>query len=758
MKNGGLDIGKQTGPYDTDKVRQRVHKWQADSAGAARTRADDDVVIVEYEDETDVPRKSSKPSPDKTRIRTDTDRRGRQSSPTKSPKTPRELDADRQAWVRRKSTSRNDLDPDIKHAGAPLKRVVSDAHWRKDRSPTKKPDTTPKSEPKPYTIKRTTVQKGDFSPPKMKKEKTDDDDGIRVTPMKQDDDGIRITPMEEDLEPPPKERTPKNDSDRPRSGGKQRTSRHESKTTSINSPKESDTRDSARELSRDNSDRRRRLRRRHASPAASEAGTEVRSIAQTLAPDDSISTRNGHTRKQSRTTASATANEKPTAKETLAAATKATASNEYPSKGETPTPVFGNRIEAWLTGTPDPFVADKVLQETDENSKISDSKRRPEKSRDGEGMSKRKDSFAIDARNENNGSTARATSRSSPGGPNSKSRSKGTLGTISESVPSVYDDETSSCTTSSVPASEGPPTDVQIGKHAPGANLRRRFPTTGKRLSTIASAETLQESATPSEVSEQETVVPERRSSSNSANGLKRRLTRHEDLISVLSLPIGDAKSIVSARSIRTNRTRLEKATLQDVWDELSADEIKYQGELRTLVDGVIPVLLSCVLSKSDSAIAAGLFGRSAADDSAITKPIVDMGVALERLKSHHRRIPKSDNAALLTWAQGAVRIYSDYLKAWRMGFQDVVVNLAPADANASRGWDDGLPRNDDGDLINGDGERVDVAFLLKRPLVRLKYLAKTFKVCAINLSVRDQNANWYRASTFSHRRLWQAL
>jgi hypothetical protein len=106
------------------------------------------------------------------------------------------------------------------------------------------------------------------------------------------------------------------------------------------------------------------------------------------------------------------------------------------------------------------------------------------------------------------------------------------------------------------------------------------------------------------------------------------------------------------------------------------------------------------------------------------------MGVALERLRAHHRRVPKCDNNALLSWAQGATRIYHDYLTAWRMGFQDVVVNLAPADADTSTRWDDGLLRNEDGDLINGDGERVDVAFLLKRPLVRLKYLAKTFKVC----------------------------
>ncbi|KAH0366537.1 EBP-domain-containing protein, partial [Aureobasidium melanogenum] len=682
MRKDDRDTGKQTGLYDTDRIRQRVQRWQADSAGAAGQN----LITVEYEDDADETKPAKKPtksSSDKSRI--ETDKSSRQPSPTKSPKTPRGLDADRQAWIRKKSSQRNDLDTDVKHAGAPLKRVVSDAHWRKDRSPTKTPESASKAEPKPYTIKRTTIYKSE-DPPKPKK----DDDCIRVRPMKEDDDGIRIIPIDDASPTQHKPHKNKNDSDRPRSSGtpEQRTPEHQFDSRSAREPaREKKDRRSACEVSRDNSDRRRRLRRRHASPVASEAETEARSIAQTLDPDDSISIRNAPSRKPRGI--SSTVHE--TKKDGSASQARIPETNKMsaPNANTTAAPTYGNRIEAWLGGTPDPFVTDESQHKDEE---------RP---------------------------TGHSLSKSSPGEPTSRPRE--VLETISESRSSSFEDGNSSYATSSVPSDIQLP-DVQTSKHTPGANLRRRFPTTGKRLSTIASAETLQEPATPSEISEQDTVVPERTGSLNSTNGLRRRLTRHEDLMSVLSLPIADAKSIFTARSIRTNRTRLEKATLEDLWKEFTADEVKYQRELRTLVDGVIPVLLSCVLSKSDSAIAVGLFGRSAADDVAITKPIVDMGVALERLKAHHRRAPKSDNNTLLSWAQGAIRIYHDYLKAWRMGFQDVVVNLAPADANTSTRWDDGLLRNEDGDLVNGDGERVDVAFLLKRPLVRLKYLAKTFK------------------------------
>jgi hypothetical protein len=715
MRESDRDTGKQTGIYDTDKIRQRVQRWQADSAEAALAKEDTNVVTVEYDhdaDDTKRARKPDKSSPDKSR--NDPDKRSGQSSPTKSPKIPRELDADRQAWVRKKSTPRNDLESDVKHAGAPLKRVVSDAHWRKDRSPTKSPGIASNLDPKAYTIKRTTVYKGEDST----KSKKDDDDGIRVRPMAEDD-GIRVTPMEETSPTQYKRRTPITEGDRPGSSGtlRQRTSEKQlaSPTTE---ERTRDNRRSAREVSRDNSDRRRRLRRRHGSPAASEAGTENRSIAQTLDPDDSISTRNAHTRKAR----GAPPTVQETKKDTTAGRFRAPETDGVLPSDASPTaaPAYGTRIEAWLGGTPDPFVADEALQPENMHKGVPAPRDRSRQSSNVDGPDR-----TANIHNDKERSTGYATSRSFPASP----KSREALRTISESAPSSFEDETASYATSSVPSDVQLP-DVQTSKHAPGANLRRRFPTTGKRLSTIASAETLQESAAPSEVSEQETVVPEHAGSLSGANGLKRRLTRHEDLISVLSLPMADSRSIVSARSIRTNRTKLEQATLQDIWSEFTADEVKYQRELRTLVDGVIPVLLSCVLSKSDSAIAAGLFGRSATNDAAVTKPIIDMGVALERLKAHHRRVPKCDNNALLSWAQGATRIYHDYLTAWRMGFQDVVVNLAPADADTSTRWDDGLLRNEDGDLINGDGERVDVAFLLKRPLVRLKYLAKTFKVC----------------------------
>lgn len=274
-----------------------------------------------------------------------------------------------------------------------------------------------------------------------------------------------------------------------------------------------------------------------------------------------------------------------------------------------------------------------------------------------------------------------------------------------------------------------------------GATLKRGFPTTGKRLSTIASVETFNTkayNAAPSIAEGSEPGIAEEGAVVSKKTSLKRRLTKHGDLMSVLSIPNDDAKSVRSARSVRTNRVRIENATIGDLLDELAVDEFKYMRELRTLVDGVIPVLLTCVLSKSDSAVAAGLFSKSASNDGNVTRPIMDMGIALERLKSNHRRIPTKDANALVGWATHAAKAYSEYIKVWRLGFQDVVVNLAPA-ANGSSpvrsgkggedgAWNEGMPQNAEGYVINSDGERVDVAFLLKRPLVRLKYLAKTFK------------------------------
>ncbi|KAH7071734.1 hypothetical protein FB567DRAFT_455190 [Paraphoma chrysanthemicola] len=297
--------------------------------------------------------------------------------------------------------------------------------------------------------------------------------------------------------------------------------------------------------------------------------------------------------------------------------------------------------------------------------------------------------------------------------------------------------------------------------------VQRGFPSTGKRLSTIVSVESFatrpQEappsSITGSEISiiSEETYTATEVPSTNVGSLLnpetstivsrrstrrKNRLASHADLMSVLSMPkAAGTKSIVSARSIRTNRSRLATATVSDIMKELASDETKYMRELRTLVDGVIPVLLSCLLSKSDSAVAAGLFSRSTPTDlTSVTKPIVEMGESLERLKTLHKRIPKEDPDAFISWAQSAQRVYASYIASWRLGFQDVVISLASADDDPFKPskvvegpddgapWDEGMPRNAEGYVVNGDGERVDVAYMLKRPLVRLKYLAKSLK------------------------------
>ncbi|KAH8815662.1 hypothetical protein F5884DRAFT_666494 [Xylogone sp. PMI_703] len=281
------------------------------------------------------------------------------------------------------------------------------------------------------------------------------------------------------------------------------------------------------------------------------------------------------------------------------------------------------------------------------------------------------------------------------------------------------------------------------------------------RLSTIASTETLdtlsenttrrlpRERRQDTSIKATSTSKISRRSANR--NGPKRRLTKHSDLLSVLSLPDsagpGRARSIRSARSIRTTRTDLETATIRDLLKELAEDEAKYMRELRTIVDGVIPVLLNMVLSRSNSIFSAPLLDpevdATTEDRKKHTKDICAMGVALEKLKSHHKRIPLVDVEALITWLDDIYEVYEDYLSVWRFEFQNVVINLAPASKLLdNQSLLDGMARNEDGDIIDSNGERVDVAFLLKRPLVRVKYLSKLTKgLKKLKPSERSENA-----------------
>lgn len=276
----------------------------------------------------------------------------------------------------------------------------------------------------------------------------------------------------------------------------------------------------------------------------------------------------------------------------------------------------------------------------------------------------------------------------------------------------------------------GEPFTESLGTAMEAVNAARPHSTTlplnaVSRLPTIPSMETVKDDKP--EASPESTTPREN-------SGLQRRLTTHEDLMSVLSMPRAGRSRRRSRRSVRSVRASQQASSAQEVLAELLAEEERYKRELQTLVDGVIPVLLQCVLSKADSAATAGLFtSTNPQDDVNITKPIIDMGIALERLRTLHNRIPFHNVDSLLGWAQTSQKAYREYLQAWRLGFQDVVVNLAPLEDSSSLAQ--GMARDDHGDLVDMEGKKVDVAYLLKRPLVRVKGLSKTFA------QIRDKSA-----------------
>ena len=204
----------------------------------------------------------------------------------------------------------------------------------------------------------------------------------------------------------------------------------------------------------------------------------------------------------------------------------------------------------------------------------------------------------------------------------------------------------------------------------------------------------------------------------------------HSDLISMLSLRDKRGERKRSARKRQVIGSKEMNLSIEEVLNDFAAQEKKYASELLTLVDGVVPVLLSCVLSKSDSAVTIGLLtsSKDTLSPSDLTQPVIEMGVALGRLKSLHRRIPCHNATALFTWAHGAHKVYTEYIRSWRLEFQDVVVNLACQNektlgANAD-GRQAGLSKDANDDAVSPSDERVEVAFLLKRPLVRLKQLS----------------------------------
>ncbi|KAJ8129166.1 hypothetical protein O1611_g4467 [Lasiodiplodia mahajangana] len=217
-------------------------------------------------------------------------------------------------------------------------------------------------------------------------------------------------------------------------------------------------------------------------------------------------------------------------------------------------------------------------------------------------------------------------------------------------------------------------------------------------------------------------------------SGLKRRLTKHSDLVSVLSLPDDPhdsatpsrSRSLRSAHSVRRVSNHLHDATVDNLLREFERDENLYSRELKTLVDGVIPVLLSQFVHGKRNP-SGDLFtspGGTYKEDP-LPKAVVGMGIALEKLKNHHRRCPLADIHRLPQWLETITPTYQDYIDVWRLGFQGIIVNLAPASPDDEDSLIDAMPRNEQGDILNEHGDRIDVAHLLKRPLVRTKWITK---------------------------------
>ncbi|GIJ83520.1 hypothetical protein Asppvi_002343 [Aspergillus pseudoviridinutans] len=718
-KSKPLDIGVPLGVYDTNSVREKVRKWQQQGGGVITAT---DVVYFEDDDENST--SEAKPKPVK-------------------------------GATRKRSNS------------TPRKRLISDEHWKLNRTSTQTP--TPKLPP-PKRISQYTVNDPLPSPRLGRKEgRKDGEERSAPSSRSRDRDragGASDSTIKErrksrasrDVDSATESKT---EDEVPQKGSSKSTSRPGTANRSQcgdalepleSSKKKGEVTEDDTDWAASEADFSELSRRRARGPGPK---TPPKSRAPLKPPKGGIF---GHMLDESR---------------------KMFARPEPPK----PAPTRGSKIEAWLSTTSDPFLEDMdpdvevpaplntrtnrakpLHKREDKHDRSADSEPSPEsesrrrstskrhgRSSEGSASSERKKSEERKASSKQLRDDSSPTHRKKSSEHRHSRSSSGAKEATTRDADLKADDHD----TDTQPFSDG--SEVS-GNNAPVPLIRKRpIPSTGlHRLSTIASIETMSagddgqsQALAPSSLHDKSAPTPPQNKDDaeerdqfdpNSlpvvSSQLKRRLTTHDDLMSVLSVPNTRSRSLRSARSLRTNKSRATNATVADLLKELAADEVKYMRELKTLVGGVIPVLLTCVLSRSDSAIAAGLFRPSTdpKDELNFTKPIVDMGVAIERLKTLHKRIPQDNSDSLLTWAQGAQRVYREYLRAWRLGFRDVIVNLAPLEEgevvqNAdTKSLDEGMARDENGDVVNSEGEKVDVAYLLKRPLVRLKYLAKTFK------------------------------
>jgi len=736
-----LDIGQPLGIHDTSTVRARVRQWQQQGGGVITINDG----VYDEDDEEDRPKSTPKPTP------------------TPKPKVKVKMKADKVEKPKEKEKDKSPPTRKRSHS-TPKKRVISDEHWRRTRSSTQTSSRNPRDLPVPKRINEYTTNEGTGSPHARRDDEKDELERHRRG-------GRRDTAA----------------SKSPTHGGKHSTPRKRDIESVADSDLETDL------------------------PTATALSDIPEMSRRTSPPPDDVEWAKSEadftelSRRRARGQPSRGHSKVPKGGIFAQIVDESRKMFKLP-EAEPPRPAppppgqRGAKIEAWLSDTPDPFVDNDSRSDMPGPLDIKSARaRRSRRLVDDDSTSFSQSELSLESESRPKSSHSRHSRDKDSMSEKRKSQDRDSVSdgrrSSTDKMPrplplriredklrdKPYEESTLSLDSDLQTVSEG--SEVS-GNNAPVPIGRKKpFPSTGHhRLSTIASAETLstlpeespvfhkptQRNASKEKKTDEAEEAAEKKDQFDLdslpavSSQLKRRLTTHNDLMSVLSVPTGRSRSIRSARSIRTYKSRLASATVSDIMAELSADEAKYMRELKTLVGGVIPVLLTCVLSRSDSAIAAGLFRPSMdpKDDLNFSKPIVNMGVTIERLKTLHKRIPQDNPDALLTWAQGAQRVYREYLKAWRLGFKDVIVNLAPLeedeqDNGDTKSLDEGMERDENGDIVDADGEKVDVAYLLKRPLVRLKYLAKSFK--GINIlqpsTKAEEIANIYQALVVDARK-----
>lgn len=767
-KKGNVDLSQKLAKRKSQDFKSKIAAWDA--------QGQDEVVVVEEESAVDA-------GGDEIVVMVEPDLDGGQAESvpgTQKPpakiiqtpikvaaevKTSREVDTGRKAWVRRKTKANNEVvakseerllkvevTPDVKKAVAPKKRVVSDGHWRRDRPPKiasqEKEELKETPPPKPVTVRRSVMTGVGLKFPPSVQDFVEDPDPepVRRRQLKAPATARSRSRDHERGETPDYESggTKVYIKRRRRSkepGGKAFSTSESSLTagssfdrpstaTDITTPEDTPTK---AKPGRPQSEPRDRTARRS-------LGKETPGKQ---SPKDSPQT--GEVpRRISRGKAK---DEHDVVRPLMISATHKATPNKIPAT-TTPKPpntipkVFSNRIEGWLSGmNEDPFTEASERSLTPEPLDIRRKKSRPVQDEENDyDVHRREDVKSRRSRPSLGPIDSNECSRPASG---ARTPVEDWVHSTSPDTPTLKRRGARRATHSPIKNWSGRDDSPQLADDRTVTDLPRRSSRRRAVTTTYdrgSSRPLPSRPRAPSIVSEQPTImegsvlsrVSDGDEPTHHGNGLKRRLTKHSDLMSVLSLPRDDDQRIKPSRSMRSRRGPSSAANVADIMNEVSADELKYQRELRTMVDGVIPVLLTYVLSKGDTKYHPSSRQSSSHDNPELTRPIVDMGVALERLKTQHKRIPMHDANELLIWAQSSAIVYNDYLQAWRLGFSDVVVNLAPADDSVKRDgsprWDHDLQRNEKGDMLNGNGERVDVAYLLKRPLVRLKNLSRALK------------------------------